>query len=521
MGNFEVEYCRKHGIEYVPPRTGKGKRQGPKVGLRPLVPTKDFATPALVATVTTQDTVTPQQTVTGLMALHRGPDGWVPFYRRHEGTFESVASVKVNELRDMLPGMVDVLAEDGFAAVNTMYRPGKGNSQLVPGARAAKRSKHDVRWLNACLVDLDVGREGEDGPKGLTIGQAIGALIDAQDSGVLPPVSIYARSGRGLYAMWALKAEDGNAQPGLTWAIKTAERVNKELAVRLEALAADRRVIDAARIIRIPGTRHSKVGTQAQYWVAAGQDGRGIEYTLSELSAALELPPPCATTQPRVKPKDGPVDSQLSEYGRTGNRTLWQQRYNEAWAASEAIGGIPEGRRRVCITLMGLFAYRAGMTPREITTAMESLAKRCRPPYPSYDDCSVDKLVENVLKGDHGFGYRLSKNYLGKLFKVNIDMARQLGLKALVPKRIADTVREDEQHQRQDERQDREQAALGIVRQWLEDRAQYPTGTQLATALVQVGYPVSQRTAHRLLTRLQENYPLPPTGERRGRPRTR
>lgn len=518
---WERQYCLKHGIEYIPPpgRGSVGKPKNRDWSLRPLVPSDSFVTTALMGTV---DDVTTQETVNGLMALHRGPDGWVPFYRRHNGHFESVASVKVSEIPEMIPGMIGVLADDGFAALNTMYGPGRGQSKLVPGARAVRRSRRDVRWLNACLVDLDVGREGDDGPKGLTIGQAVGALIDAQDNGIIPPVSIYARSGRGLYAMWCLCADDGNAQPGMKWAVSAAERVNRELARRLSALAADRRAVDAARIIRIPGTRHSIVGTKAQYWIAAGPDGQGIQYSLKQLSAALELPPPIAPVTPKTLPSSSttPRDPQLSAFGRQGNRLLWQQRYNEVWGICEAIGGFPQGRRRICITLMGLFGYRSGLDHKQVGDAMRAVAKRCRPPYPSTsDDMSIDDMIDSVISGKHGFGWRLSKQFLGEVFQVFTDTARQLCLTSLVPPSVAEEIRQDEQLARDADNAAREDAGLRIVQQWIKRTATYPTGKQFMAELTKAGWPVKQRTAYNILATLKDRYPLPKSGERRGRPK--
>jgi hypothetical protein len=455
------------------------------------------------------------------MALHRGPDGWVPFYRRKDGEFQAVASIPVNELPTLIPGMVEALAENGYAAVNTMYRPGFKESPILPGYKSARRSKDWIRWINACLVDLDVGRDGEDGPKGLTVGQAIGALIDAQDSGLIPPISIYARSGRGLYALWCLRAEDGKAQPGLKWAVKTAERINKELVEKLEALAADRRAVDAARIIRIPGTRHSVTGTQTQYWIAAGADGHGITYTLKELTEHLNMAPPCIGAKSPTKALKTASNAAI-EAGREGQRVLWRNRYNEALTIEAAIGGIPAGRRRVCITLLGVFAYRSGMEAGEVAQSMRAMSKRCRPPYPGpgWDDMAIDELIDMVLSKNHGIKHKISNDWLGNQFMVNAEIAKALGIKSLVPVEVADTIKQTEREAEKELLNAREKEALSIVRRWLEDKAEYPTGKALALELTKAGYPVKDRTAYNTLNRLRKKYELPANPEKRGRAKT-
>jgi hypothetical protein len=453
------------------------------------------------------------------MALHRGPDGWVPFYRRKDGEFQAVASVPVKELPAMIPGMIEALSENGYVAVNTMYRPGYKDSPILPGYKSAKRSKNLVRWVNACLVDLDVGREGEEGPKGLTVGQAVGALIDAQDSGLIPPVSIYARSGRGLYAMWCLKAEDGNAQPGLKWAINTAERINKELAYRLEALASDRRAVDVARIIRIPGTKHSVTGSKTQYWIPAGPDGRGFTYTLKELTNSLDMPPPCLKRKPPAKAiKQAPSGAVAT--GKEGQRVLWRNRYNEALLIADAIGGIPKGRRRICLTLLGVFAYRSGMEAGEVAQAIRAMAKRCKPPYPSPggEDMTVDELVDSVLSKTHGIRHKISNDWLGSQFMVDADIAQALGVKSLVPVDVARKIKTADREQAQAMLDARDTEALSILRRWLKDKAEYPTGQVLAAELTKAGYPVKYRTAYNTLNRLRKKYGLPSNPDKRGRP---
>jgi len=521
MTDFEKQYCLKHGIEYTPPSRAGAERD---YSLRPLEPSAGFAHPALVTTV--DDIATIQGTTNGIMAIHRGPDGWVPFYRKKDGDFQAVASIPVKELPTLLPGMINALSENAYMAINTMYRPGWGESAIVPGLRAAGRRKAWVRWVNACLVDLDVGREGENGAKGLTWWQALGALFGAVDAGIIPKMSIVARSGRGLYAMWCLKADDGKAQPGLKWAIETSERINKELVSRLEALAADPKAVDAARIIRIPGTKHSVTGDPSEYWIIPGGDGSGITYTLKQLADQLGLAPPCIGSQAKPKRiKDTPLcidttqdketitsaQERAKMTGAMGQRTLWRNRYNEALMVEDALGGIPQGRRRACIVLLGVFAYRAGMDASQVAQSMHAMAKRCNPPYPSFDDCPTEELIGSVLNGTHGRWQKLNKNYLGRQFMVTADMAKRLNISSLVPAHIEQQIKQAVAQDKLDDINAREKTALGIVREWIQTKAKYPSGRVLSIELTNKGYPVKQAMAYNILNELRRKYPeLPP-----------
>ena len=46
-------------------------------------------------------------------------------------------------------------------------------------------------------------------------GKAIGAVIDAQDQGLIPPASVITRSGRGIWLLWLLQDPNGGLQRGL------------------------------------------------------------------------------------------------------------------------------------------------------------------------------------------------------------------------------------------------------------------------------------------------------------------
>jgi hypothetical protein len=51
------------------------------------------------------------------------------------------------------------------------------------------------------LADIDFYKLG------LSLGQAVGSILDAQEQGVVPPASLLMSSGRGVWAFWLLVGE--------------------------------------------------------------------------------------------------------------------------------------------------------------------------------------------------------------------------------------------------------------------------------------------------------------------------
>jgi hypothetical protein len=135
--------------------------------------------------------------------VHRGHDGYLSFTRKRgtEGNdWDELCSVKASELDTWFPELRADLMRDSYYTVCGFYRPGFGRSVVDPRLPRARRLTKEVRWLTACFADLDTRHL----PGGLTDGQAIGVLLDEQDRGHVPPASIIARSGRGLWAFWVL-----------------------------------------------------------------------------------------------------------------------------------------------------------------------------------------------------------------------------------------------------------------------------------------------------------------------------
>ena len=221
--------------------------------------------------------------VDGICDLHRGPDGLVSFSRKTaaEG-WEPLGAVSITRVRDQFPEFREEVQRDAYFSLNSAHpnatfratRPleaweptteyGPEETVLLEGQKITVRketryrthsaiglryagtSQADLRWLNACYVDLDCTRIGVD------LWSAYAGIGRAQDAGVIPPVSMLARSGRGWWLFWLLVDErnpaDGEAQingarhtartPQRAWPEKISEQtsVNRHTGRRLTGI---------------------------------------------------------------------------------------------------------------------------------------------------------------------------------------------------------------------------------------------------------------------------------------------
>ncbi len=220
----------------------------------------------------------PAEEVVGtLRTIHRADDGYICFARKdEEGGMLANFSIQARELEEMFPAIAHWLIKDAFFTVNAMYRTAPFADKT--GLPAAWRKEHHLRYLNACYVDLDVGRGG------LTWRDASAALGNAMDKGLLPQCSLFARSGRGVYVFWLLHDDKDNEQPPRYWPERLTlyKKLNQAIGAKLKHVRWDEKCFDAARVLRVPGTQHSN-GELATYWIQSDAGGRPYSYSLSDL----------------------------------------------------------------------------------------------------------------------------------------------------------------------------------------------------------------------------------------------
>ena len=163
----------------------------------------------------------------------------------------------------------------------------------VSGLPFAIHGTDALRWINVCHIDVDLYN------KGLTVAEGLAAVARMQSGGHIPPVTMIAHSGRGVWLLWLLI---DMLNPGVRqqvvhgvehepWTPQRASRrasawhahVRGALADRLEHLGADRNALDAARFAPLPGTVKTAIGVQVEYMM----NGEGWAYTLPALAAAI------------------------------------------------------------------------------------------------------------------------------------------------------------------------------------------------------------------------------------------
>jgi hypothetical protein len=287
-----------------------------------------------------------------ISALHRGADGFVTFHSKADGSFRTITAFTAGSLNETFDQIRPELEMDSYFSINGFFR--------------AHRSGKTLRYLNAVFIDLDVYNAG------LTVGQAIGRVVDLQDAGAIPPASMLARSGRGLWLFWILEDPNhaGLPQPAFPEKVEHYTRVGRELRDRLAALGPD--AYDAVRVARVPGSMNPKSSTRVSYWTQAGSDGLFPTYTLDSLGSLIGVPERAARAT-----RDRRTEDSSSEAKRAGWRALQRKRFTQLRALEEMRGGFGEGCRNRAALLCAMFARTNGLDPM---AEVEELAQRCRTP---------------------------------------------------------------------------------------------------------------------------------------------
>jgi len=308
-----------------------------------------------------------------IQLIHRGLDSYVSFHRKEEdGAFVNLWSVKAEDLRMMFPQLVNDLLKDSFFSIHSFYRGGFGESKLEGLPRAHRQTK-DLRYLNACFSDLDAYKE-----EGIEDGHLIGQIIIYQDHAIIPPASLIVRSGRGVWCLWLLrdpKASDNLPVRAFPRKLILWNDIQHAIAQRLRNLGAD--ALDAARIMRVPGSIHTGVGRPVAFLIQKDAAGQPYLYTLEEMAKFLDVKVP--EYHPAVK--DALTDKQKPPGNRwRGYQALYARRVRDFKLLQAKRGGFQEGcRNRACL-LFASFLRKIRMPEPEIREHVLKFAKQCHPP---------------------------------------------------------------------------------------------------------------------------------------------
>ena len=359
-------------------------------------------------------------TLSPVYAIHRGPDGFVPFAAKPDGTWKELGAV--NLAQPYLPELVTHLDADAYFGLNSSFTTGthadtrhvwrplpgypKAEQQVlqrvlrrtVPttGLPYAKHQNDTLRWLNVCHVDIDCYK------RGFSQGEALGYVVDLQDAGDIPPATAIARSGRGLWLLWFLvdgmnpKAgtkpvygvvhQPDTPQRATVRAVAFYAKLQRALADKLTWLGADLGALDAARFAPVPGTMKRAVNRRVEYWLQVDGNGRTFAYTLASLARALGVP---VALERDTHPVIVAALPDVTDTERTMRhaRALkgWRVRWQRALGDFRTLlnlrgGGFDRGQRNRGAYFYALMLARAGMAWGDVAQQLDTYAARCRPP---------------------------------------------------------------------------------------------------------------------------------------------
>lgn len=406
-------------------------------------------------------------TVSILKTIHRGPEGYVAFCDKASGPFRNIAAVEVRELSNILPPIMSDFIKDLYFSVNTQGIASPFETKLSEYRwRNPMRKEKYLSYLNACYVDHDVGRnpgEAKTKAQTLPVGFTIGAIIELQERGLIPPPSMMARSGQGLYSIWLLQAADDDFTPPKAFPEKIVlyKLINKALQGRLSGLAPDENAFDAARVLRVPNSIHSKTGNRVHYWAQFDENQQMPFYTMRELARFLNIP--LAHDERIIEQKKfygkKTIDAGSQPKRRNGQDTLNKKRLEDYHAIeqihmAERGHTWTQGKRRRALSYMAHFMKRCGHSQSDTISALKRSAQNCEPPYPSDpSDTPIEAIVSDL---NHAMV--LSDRELKRVFDINdefikthIDDLTTIGVpKEEKKKRIA--IRKEDKALRHDEK---------------------------------------------------------------------
>lgn len=339
-----------------------------------------------------------------ILLIHRGKDSFLTFHRKRDiqrspddkGEFENLCSIKVGELENIFPYFRYELERDSYVSINSYYRAGRFRSRAIPAFAAAYRKSEGVRYLNACFADLDCYKLD------ITVGQAIGRVIELQDAGRIPPASIIVRSGRGVWLFWLLHDPDDPQLPPWAWPEKQFlwMRIQREIGHRLALLGSDAAAKDLARLTRVPGSVHGVTGYRVEYWIQKRSDGRGFSYTLPELKRFFGLQLAEAADATKAAFKD-----RRNTHG--GFKRVWESQLRQFEWLRHKRGGFTAGTRNNAAYVYAYLMIKSGASRQVVVNEVTKLG---------YHDCDP-KLTISEIKGAVDSGYKVKPKKMGAVIR--------------------------------------------------------------------------------------------------------
>jgi hypothetical protein len=348
---------------------------------------KEVITPVREQRLLTTGLVNDSLSVIG--TVHNGPDGYVTFASRGArelgSPWQELGGVKVEDLRNMFPAIANWLVEDSYFSLSSFWHATPEferlqNGRLIPYTHpltdlpTTSRVTSNLRWLNTCFVDLDV-RGGTD------FAALMAGVIRAQDDEVIPPASMFSRSGRGMWAFWLLRDvyDPTIPQRAFPEKIRLFCEVQRAIGERLQRLGmpVDRACFDPTHMARVPGSVNSKAEARHRrvtWWIQRDSDGERYFYTLRELATAFGITP--RKTSLVIDAPRG----EFRERGRRGWRQRWANTIDDFKTVRAMRGGFKRGTRRNAVLLHAILLARNGVSRSDLEREVIKLGAECQPP---------------------------------------------------------------------------------------------------------------------------------------------
>jgi len=387
-----------------------------------------------------------------MLQLHRGPegnDGVIWFCTKEPGQDgspwnERVAGIRADQVATIFPEF----AEDLFQATNlyhtiNTFHPGK------------PRKAEFARYLCSAFADFDCYDAG------LSQGQALDLLITAQDEGKIPPVSMYCRSGQGVWAFWFLRGTQGQGPVAVDRETRTEyanlqKHLQQSILYHLPETGLDKHSKDIPRVSRVGGSQHPS-GEMVEYLLASSPEHPGPRlYTMPELRELILAPPKPLkvrtrshneyTPPPRTKPR---ARSTGEVAQKSGLLTRPAMIAGEIHQLARARNGFKEGTRNFALWHMAWALCNSNLSSDEVWAQCHELGRRwCDPPYP---DSQIKSAIRSAQKHrDPRYG-PANVTIAGNL-KVTPQEVEVLGLYHLDPHFVTDRKRNRTRPKRAHER---------------------------------------------------------------------
>ena len=212
--------------------------------------------------------------------------------RRGSPAWEDVCAIPVRRLPGVFEQMTDLLEADSYQTLNGMlhckpYKNKRGYLDVDGSPLPAPiRTNDNVCILTSCWVDLDFHSLE------LTVGQVIGAVIDAETEGRIPRPSLLINSGRGCWVVWFLRGRNHALHERKTFtSLPLWEATMGKIMHTFKGLGADYKARDPARVCRIAGSINTKANRRVSYFPWLDEFGNVRTYELEDLARQFGIDP--------------------------------------------------------------------------------------------------------------------------------------------------------------------------------------------------------------------------------------